>query len=629
MEERKDIVVTESEDVSSVAEETEEQKITDADISEIEETRKKYRTARNSIDFRIKENEIYWKLLHNMATKEDVENNTPKSASAWLFNSVANKHADAMDNYPEVNIFPREESDKETAEMLKKIIPVVLENCNFEETYDDCWWDKDKSGTAVYGVFWNNELMNGVGDIDIKQIDLLNIDWEPGIRNIQNSKNIFITAVAEVEVLEKLYNVDLQSTGLDNAIPEYPHGDNIDYSDKVAVTDWYYKKKVVYEDETGRKTIRNILHYCKYANGKVLFASENDPEYAERGWYDHGWYPVVFDIFYPEKDYPTGFGNIDIMKNPQLYIDKLNDVFLMNAEWGATPRYFGKEGSGLNMPDFKDKNNLIIEVPGNFNKDNLIRVETPNLDGNYLAVLNGKIEELKETSGNRDFSQGATSSGVTAYAAIAALMEAGSKLSRDTIKASYRAYCRIIYLVIELMRQFYDEPRVFRVLNNNEEYFVKFDNTELQEKDVIVEGKVIGTRLPIFDIKCTAQKASPFAKLSQNELAKELYNLGFFNPQMAEQAGAALDMMEFEGKDQVKKIVTNNGTMMQQIVMLQQQVMQLQQMLQGFSDVQGINIQNPNGESSKQPVVNALGNEIATSARMEEARERAASQATV
>ena len=55
-------------------------------------------------------------------------------------------------------------------------------------------------------------------------------------------------------------------------------------------------------------------------------------------------------------------------------------------------------------------------------------IEVFPLNGTYYQVYQGKIEELKETSGNRDFSQGSTASGVTAASAIAALQEAGSKL---------------------------------------------------------------------------------------------------------------------------------------------------------------------------------------------------------
>ena len=51
----------------------------------------------------------------------------------------------------------------------------------------------------------------------------------------------------------------------------------------------------------------------------------------------------------------------------------------------------------------------------------------PTMPTVALNVLEMKIDELKETSSNRDVSQGSSSGGVTAAAAIAALQEAGNK----------------------------------------------------------------------------------------------------------------------------------------------------------------------------------------------------------
>ena len=100
-----------------------------------------------------------------------------------------------MDNYPEPNVLPREKGDEESAELLSKILPVIIENNNFENTYSDAWWYKLKHGTAAYGVFWNNRKSEG-GDIDITRLDLLNIFWEPGISHIQESENLFIVKMS-------------------------------------------------------------------------------------------------------------------------------------------------------------------------------------------------------------------------------------------------------------------------------------------------------------------------------------------------------------------------------------------------------------------------------------------------
>lgn len=121
-----------------------------------------------------------------------------------------------------------------------------------------------------------------------------------------------------------------------------------------------------------------------------------------------------------------------------------------------------------------------------------------------------KIEEMKDTAANRDVNSGGTSN-VTAAAAIAALQEAGNKASRDMIAASYRAYTQINTLCVELMRQFYDVSRSFRITGEGNEYqFVDFDNAGLQ--DQVTGLDTLGNemyRRPVFDLKIKAQKRIP------------------------------------------------------------------------------------------------------------------------
>ena len=62
-------------------------------------------------------------------------------------------------------------------------------------------------------------------------------------------------------------------------------------------------------------------------------------------------------------------------------------------------------------------------------------------------------------------------------------------------------------------------------------------------------GQDGGFRLPVFDIKVTAQKKNVYTKVSQNELALQFFQLGFFNPQMTDQTLMCLEMMDFDGKD--------------------------------------------------------------------------------
>lgn len=567
-------------------------------IREATEILRKYKNGKASLEARIIENEQWWKLRHWDYMGAKKSDNRPQPASAWLFNSIANKHADAMDNYPEPAVLPREPDDRGTADTLSEVLPVVLEYNNFEDTYSSAWWYKLKAGTACYGVFWNKSLADGIGDVDIHECNILNLFWEPGIKDIQQSRNVFNVAMIDDDVLIGQYpQLKGKSLGRGTETSKFLYDDTVDTSKKTTVIDWYYKKRV------GN---RDILHFCKFCGDTVLYSSEDAPGMSE-GFYAHGEYPFVLDTLFVTEGTPCGYGYIDVMKDTQGYIDRLQQVELEHCVNLQRKRFFSKQGLGINEKEFLDWTNPLVHYTGDISGIQEIKVEP--LESTVTNLLRMKIDELKETSGNRDFSQGGTTSGVTAASAIAALQEAGSKLSRDMLKSSYRAFTRVCRLTIELIRQFYDVQRCFRVTGNNGAEFVNLDNSMLNPASDALNG-----RKPIFDIDVTAQRQSPFSKLSQNELAKEMYQLGFFNPQMCDQALSALDMMNFDGKEEVTQRIGQNGTLAQKLAQMQQTALQLAQIAdadRGTTIAQGLAAEI-NGVTGTVPVgnVSSGGNSV-------------------
>lgn len=549
------------------------QPITKKEIAEATARLKKYKEGKANLEAKIIENEQWWKLRHWDYIRNKTEQDKNEPASAWLFNSIANKHADAMDNYPEPCVLPRAVDDDETAKQLSSVLPVILEQNDYEQVYNDVWWYKLKQGTGVKGVFWDNSKLNGLGDITIKKIDLLNVFWQPGETDIQKSRDFFCVDLVDNEVLNRRYpEAHIQGNG-SGEVSKYVYDDHIDKTNKSLVIDWYYKRTET--DADGRMSEK--VHYVKYVNDYIIYASENDPEYALRGFYDHGKYPFVFDTLFPVEGSPAGFGYIDVMKNCQMYIDKMDKGILESCLVASKPRWLVKDSCSINEEEFADMNKSFVHVAGNLNDDNVKQITPPKLDSIVPTVRNNKIEELKETSGNRDFSQGSTASGVTAASAISALMEAGSKLSRDMLKSAYRAFQNECYLVIELIRQFYTEPRCFRITGEmGKREFVQFDNRGIAPQALGNDfGIALGERLPVFDVTVTASKKSTYSKMAQNELAIQFYQLGFFNPQQADQSITCLEMMDFDGKDKIMQKVQTNGTMYQQLMMMSQQLMQL------------------------------------------------------
>ena len=567
--------------------------IGEKEIKAAQEILQRYKAGKANLDSRIVEDEKWWELRHwpfirgNQRTVKNEETGEreifpgPEPASAWLFNAILNKHADAMDNYPEPTVLPRERSDEPAAKTLSAVLPVIMQYNDFEEIYSENWWEKLKHGTAAYGVYWNAEKDNGLGDIDIRPIDLLKIFWEPGITDIQQSRNLFIVELMDHELLNKQYP---QYKGKVNGSPvditQYIYNDTVDTTDKDLVVDWYYKVK------SGSKT---LLHYCKFCGDTLLYASENDPIYRDRGYYDHGQYPVVMDTLFPEKGTPAGFGYVAICKSPQMYIDKLDANILESSMMATKKRYFVSESTNINVDDFMDWNKPIVPVQGELSDARIQEITTQPLGSQYENTIARKVEEMKDTASNRDANSGGSpGGGITAASAIAALQEAGNKVSRDMIAASYRVQTRIAKLCIELIRQFYDEDRSFRITAPNGYEFTELSNGPLRDQPIMgPQGPMISPqgeimmRRPIFDLKISAQRKNPFSRMEQNERAKELYGMGFFNPEMAQQSLAALDMMDFEGIEKVREKVTEGQTLLNIVQQQQQQIAQLAGMLTG------------------------------------------------
>ena len=560
------------------------------EVAKAAQVLQQYKSGKAALDSRIVDNELWFRMRHWKNYKNKMMEDKPTPASGWLFNSIANKHADAMDNYPEPNVLPRAADDEKTAKVLSKVLPVVLEQADYEQAYSDTWWRKLKQGTGVKGIFWDPTKRSGIGDIAIKSMDILMLYWEPGVMDIQESPNLFSLSLEDNDQLKAKWPQMDGHTGSTLEVAKYIHDENISTADKSVVVDWYYKK--------ARPEGQPLLHYCKFCNGVVLYASENDPQYADRGFYDHGQYPFVFDPLFMEEDSPAGFGYIDVMKDTQTAIDEMNHAMDENIKLAAKPRFLLSDAAGVNEEELADWSKDIVHVAGGIRDGILSPLQTAGLQGNCISYRDARVSELKEISGNRDVSQGGTTSGLTAASAIAALQEAGSKLSRDMLKSAYRAFAKECYLIIELMRQFYDEERVYRITGpTGQTEFVPFSGQALRPQPVgMVGGVELGAHEPVFDITVSAAKKSTFNRLSQNETAKECYQLGFFAPANADAALAALDMMDFEGIEKVRERVQQNGTLYQQ---LQQAMEQVQKMAGLLDQMTGSNMSAAAGAAAQ------------------------------
>ena len=529
-----------------------------------------YKAGKANTDRRIIASENWWKLRNTLEERKETEIGLDggfTSRSGWLHNVIVSKHADAMESYPAPTFLPREESDRQEAELLQAIVPCILEHNQFEKTYSDAMWQKMKTGTGAYKIVWDGKLLNGLGDIRVERVNLLNLYWQPGITDIQQSRYFFQTEMVEKEVLKQQYphlEQGLRSTGAFSS--RFLYDDPVSTADYATVIEVYYHR---------HREGRQVLHYCRFVGDQVLFATENEteeqtdpqgnvqPSLSETGLYAHGKFPYVLDPLFPIEGSPCGYGYVDLCRNPQTEIDLMKTSFVKNAMVGAIPRYLVRDSGNVKAEDLLDLSKPLVAVSGSLDEMAFRRIEHISLDGNYLNLLQQDINELRETSGNTETSTGSVSSGVTAASAIAALQEASGKGSRDSTKASYRAFCQIVEFCVELIREFYTLPRQFRITGQQGQYrYISYTNAGLRPQPQALLGQFMGLRKPVFDIRICAQRKNIFSTVSQNELALQLFKLGFFNPQLADQAVACLQLMEFEGKDAMVQNISRGGQML-------------------------------------------------------------------
>ena len=549
----------------------------------------KYKAGKQSLERRVIAAENWWKLRNRFE-----EDKRPGAASAgdfravsgWLHNVIVSKHADAMEAYPEPVILPREPDDRAEAELLSAVVPCILEQNAFERTWSDAMWQKLKTGTAAYRVGWDPDKLGGLGDISIERVDLLNLFWEPGIADIQRSKFVFCTHLEDNDELEEEFpQLRGRLRGNPFTATRFLYDDAVSLDGKSTVVEAYYRRK---------RAGRTVLHYVKYVGDTVLYSTEEDtpqaspfrgkcpvrtlgdggaklgqvpssdpaalsvslsldssPEGGAKneapGLYAHGRYPFVLDPLFPVEGSPCGYGFVDLCHNNQTAIDLMRSAIIKNTVVGATPRYFQRIDGSVNEEEFADLGRALVHVSGNLGEDSLRQIGFSPLSGVYMDVLNSSIQELRETSGNTETSTGNISSGVTAASAIAALQEASGKGSRDSTRSSYIAYAQIVELCIELIRQFYGLPRSFRIAGRaGAEEYIRFSNAGLCPRP-----QPFGAALPVFDVKVSAQKRNAYSRLSQNELAMELYRMGIFDEGKEQEALSCLRMMEFDGRDEL------------------------------------------------------------------------------
>ena len=549
---------------------------------------KKYYQGTREFREKCRLNEEYWKTNHWFQKR--TKPGDPKPTTPLIFSMVDNMHSDVMDHYPEPQILPVEPGDDELAEELTAIINSILERRKFKKIYRASTKKALKRGAVCWETRWDKSLYNGRGDINVIDRDIRYCLWEPGVEDIQDGENFFTYDFYTKAYYKAHYPeqyTKMRGDGWRNQIERYntEDTDNDDNKEILMFNRWY--KKWDKEAQCDR------VHCVSIAGYQILYWSEEvmEENTQKEGVYQDGLYPFIVMPLYPLDDTPIGLSVIDIFRDNQDYIDKLDQIVLKNALMAGKLRLLKTTKCTIPLEKLADWGEETLEGE-NIGDDDIRWFQgrpLPSLVQQHLVM---KIDMMKEESGQNQFNRGEGGKGVTAASAIMALQEAGSKRSRNMISHFYDYFSEIVWMMASRVRQFYDSERVARINPHRSPNLYKRINKESEtvkageSKSVIFmkfDKSKFNDRADLeFDIKIRAQRQSPYQSAYLNELAVELHKAGIMTDE------EMLEMMDFEGKNRVQAMVEDRkndekekliqsqreliNTMEQEIAVLQNQV---------------------------------------------------------
>lgn len=499
------------------------------------------------------------------------------SAPSMTLNScIDNIIADQNDNIPEAVMVPEREETNGTADEMSDVVGFVLYQANWPSVYQRIMEDSVVTGTGIAQVFWDEDMMDGEGMANVLCWHPEDFYPDPMYEDIQDGRGIFKATQTTVAWVEEhfphaagyVHGDDIRPDDDIRSVLEAPEGDQ-----NVTLLEFWYKRY----DAAAR---RYRVHMAQFAGGALLYSTElgfgfgegeSENEY-EQGVYAHGKYPFVMFKYRDVWREPFGTGLVHDYSETQHMIDRCLKYIDDNARESSIQRHFIRRGSGINPEDIADYNNRIIEWDGADIREVLQTVQANPLNGQVYQIMQYMVDNMKQDSGQNQFSRGEGGMGVTAASAISQLVAQGGKITRWHVEQYKNAFREMIEQLVWVVSEYMDPERKLLIVGGWE------SGMGMQGKPISLrapkaEGDAL--RKPGYSVRVQAQKHSPIWSERFNELLMKA-------AEIAAQSGAAIPpetligtLQGFPDKGRIVRVLEESSTMHAQMQQMQAQIEQL------------------------------------------------------
>ena len=488
--------------------------------------------------------------------------------------------ADQMDNMPEALMLPETKDLETVAEDMTDIVRFLMALNNYESLHrkrvEDCFC----TGTAVTQVAWDPDMDGGKGNVAVFRWPVESFLWDPAADNIQDARALFKVSWHPMSWYEQHYpeqykdigadSIEYSGLGRPDAQEDRIGGDE----DSAMMIEYWYR---LYDSKKRRYTI-NVA----FLAGGALLEDQKDV-------YTHGLYPFVLDVYTPIEGLPVGDGLIQEMAPMMRYVNRYASYVDMNLRMSSKGRLLVDRAAGIDKESLLNWETDIVEGD---------RIDATALQWMQNTPFTGAVTQqmlqlqtdIKQDSGQNQFTRGETAGGVTAASAISALQEAGGKITRLRTNVLNQGFKGIVEQAMWLISQFYDSKRVLFITGRNEmaQHQVDASPAHLFGKN---KSKLAP---PPYTVQIQVQRRNPLRQQAQNELFMQAYS-------MAAQAGAPFPLsvlfrlLHVDGKERILPEIEQYEMFQQQMQQLAQQneqlMMQAQQDQQSIANLQEVNNQ--------------------------------------
>lgn len=521
-----------------------------------------------------------------------------------LLSTFKNAVADQMDNMPEARMLPERPGLERVAEDLTDVVSFVYAQNDYDSAlHREIVEDFIGVGTAIVQTAYDNDMSNGEGDIAVIRWPIESFVWDSSAAEIQDARALMKLSWHPLEWFKAHYPERGAYVGDDSsheglARPESQE-DVDDQEGSALLVEYWWRE---YNAKKRRYTV-NVA----YIAGNVLLEKIENV-------YAHGMYPFCVAAFNRVPGQIVGMGMTDELRPMMQYVNRYARYIDENLRMSAKIRMLVSRAAGIDETELADWEQNLIHGD-KIGEDAARWLQAKPLNGMVVQQMLQYQTDIKQDSGQNQFTRGETAGGVTAASAISALQEAGGKISRMHTAALNSLFKNVTIQILWLINEFYDDRKVRLITGSDgERREVDMNAAHLMGEEVLpdsvqanldslapedqerVLNEIRGRRRkkrrtkggalppPPYTVQIQVQRRNPLRVQAQNELFIQAYT-------MAAQAGQQFplvllfEMLNVDGKERILPILQQVD---QQTQMLQQLQAENQRLMQSETNLKEV-----------------------------------------